>query len=358
MSVRATIWGAAGIDHSAMQQTWTVGVAERVNARLTELFASRRVLARDTSSAAETLVDAIAQLTLRGGKRLRPCALYAGYLCISDEGAEAATLEAGAALELLQSYLLIQDDWMDGDLERRGGPAVHAAFTAAEGDAHRGASLAMLAGDLACGMAWQLIKDAPFPLPRLREALDAFGQMHWEVVCGQQLDLIEHPDVALVHHLKSGSYSVRGPLQLGAILAGGEPAQLETLARFGRPAGIAFQLRDDLLGTFGDPRRTGKSAGNDLRAGKLTSLIAEARTQLDDDARAVLDAALGNRAATDAEIDAARELLESCGAKARVEQRLSTLLDEARTALEHSPLRAEGIQLLGDLLQRIGSREH
>jgi len=341
-----------------MQHSWTADVATRVNARLAALFEDKRALARETSEAAPQLVDAIADLTMRGGKRLRPCALYAGYRCITDHGADAATADAGAALELLQSYLLIQDDWMDGDDERRGGPAVHAALTRQHGDAHRGAALAMLAGDLACGLSWELIKDAPFPEGRLREGIGAFAQMHWEVVCGQQLDVIEHADVALVHHLKSGSYTVRGPLQLGAILAGGDAAQLQTLTRFGQPVGVAFQLRDDLLGTFGDPSRTGKSAGNDLRAGKFTSLIAEARATLDESGMGVLNRALGKRDASEADIEAARTLLESCGARARVEQRLSALLDEARGALRDSALSDDGMGLLRDLTDQLGSREH
>lgn len=341
-----------------MQHSWTSDVAGRVNERLSVLFEDKRALARRTSDAAPKLVDAIAELTMRGGKRVRPCALYAGYRCITDRDAERATVDAGAALELLQSYLLIQDDWMDGDEERRGGPSVHAALTREYGDAHRGAALAMLAGDLACGLSWELIKDAPFPEARLREGIGAFAQMHWEVVCGQQLDVIEHPDVGLVHHLKSGSYTVRGPLQLGAILAGGNEPQLETLARFGQPVGIAFQLRDDLLGTFGDPGRTGKSAGNDLRAGKFTSLIAEARTCLEGEQLAVLEAALGKREATEEQVEAARALLAECGARARVEARMSALLDEADNALHGSALADEGVELLRDLTRQLASREH
>lgn len=337
---------------------WAEAVASRVDGRLRTFFEARRAQAERTSPAAPELVDAIAELTLRGGKRLRPCALYAGYRCVSDTDAETATVDAGAALELLQSYLLIQDDWMDGDDERRGGPAVHAAFTASKGDVHLGAVLAMLAADLASGFAWELIKDAPFGHGALRRGLSAFGEMHFEVVCGQHLDLIGHPDVSLVHHLKSGSYTVRGPLQLGALLAGGSDAQLEVLERYGQPIGVAFQLRDDLLGTFGDPRRTGKSAGNDLRAGKLTSLVAEARAGLSKSECAPLDWALGNREASEAQVEAARSLLVECGARTRVEQRLDALLQEAAVALEGSALQPGGVSLLGDLTKRLASRDY
>lgn len=337
---------------------WAEAVADRVGERLRAFFETRRGDAARTSPAAPELIDAIAELTLRGGKRLRPCALYAGYRCVRGEDAEAATVDAGAALELLQSYLLIQDDWMDGDDERRGGPAVHAAFTKRSGDAHRGAVLAMLAADLASGFAWELIKDAPFAEGSLRRGLQAFGRMHFEVVCGQHLDLIEHSDVSLVHHLKSGSYTVRGPLELGALIAGATEGQLAALGRYGTPIGVAFQLRDDLLGTFGDPKKTGKSAGNDLRAGKYTSLVAEARGALPAGECGPLDAALGNREASEAQVEAARALLVESGAKARVQARLETLLGEAGAALEGSELDPAGLGLLGELTQRLASRDY
>jgi geranylgeranyl diphosphate synthase type I len=188
---------------------------------------------------------------MRGGKRLRPAALYAGFRAVSADASPDRTLDASAALELLQTYFLIQDDWMDGDEQRRGGPAVHVALAQKRGDVQLGASLAFLAADLASGFAWELLSVAPFPQGRLREALAIFGRTHFEVICGQQLDLLGHDDIALVHQLKTGSYTVRGPLCLGALLAGASAAQLEALERFGAPLGLAFQLRDDLLSAFG-----------------------------------------------------------------------------------------------------------
>jgi geranylgeranyl diphosphate synthase type I len=327
-----------------------------VNAHLATFLDAQLQRARSVSPRAEELVAALASLTQRGGKRLRPAVLYAGYRAAGGAAEVDRILPACASLELLQTYLLIQDDWMDDDDQRRGGPSVHAALQAAHRDAHLGASLAILAADLAAGFAFELIGSAPFPASRLQEALTAYGRMHFEVVCGQQLDLCKHEDVALTHQLKTGSYTVRGPLALGALLADASRAQLDTLERFGSPVGIAFQLRDDLLGTFGDKLAVGKPVGADLRAGKQTALIAEAHAILAPSERAPLDNVLGRADATESELLAATQLLEQCGARARVEGRLSALQEEALLALEHPSLAPEGRTLLTELLSVLLTR--
>jgi geranylgeranyl diphosphate synthase type I len=192
--------------------------------------------------------------------------------------------------------------------------------------------------------------------PRAAEILACYDTMHSEVLCGQQLDLLQDTEVERTHDLKSGSYSVRGPLQIGALVANASSEQLAVLERFGRPLGVAFQLRDDLLGTFGDPRLTGKPAGHDLRAGKNTSLVREARALLDAGGVAVLGSVLGNQAASAREIAEATRLIESSGARARVEARLATLANHAEEALR-APLSAEGLGMLRELLNKLVLRD-
>ncbi len=339
------------------RQGWSQDVVERVNSRLTSFFDTKLALARQTSSQAEELVDAVAALTMRGGKRLRPAALTAGYRAANAGGDVMKTLELCACLELLQSYLLIQDDWMDDDAERRGGPAVHVLLSKRHGDTQLGASLAILAADLACGFAWELLLEAPFPGGRQSEGVAAFNEMHWEVVCGQQLDLLGHPDVALMHQLKTGSYTVRGPLRLGALLGNANEQQLDALERFGRPMGMAFQLRDDLLGTFGDASALGKPIGNDLKRGKNTSLVAQARAKLTASELAPLQRVMGNANATDDEVELATALLVDCGARAEVEASLAGLLAEATAVLDAAPLSAQGISMLGELVELLAVRD-
>ena len=334
---------------------WLAGVRERVNARLERFFAAKLREAQRTSDAASELVDAVAELTMRGGKRLRAAGLHAGLCAVASVFEPERSDDAAAAIELLQTYFLIQDDWMDGDVERRGGPAVHVALSTRHGDARLGASLAILAGDVASGFAWELISAAPFPAARLREALATFARMHFEVLCGQQLDLLGHADVGLVHQLKTGSYTVRGPLALGGLLGDASAEQLAALERFGAPLGLAFQLRDDLLSTFGDAGALGKPVGNDLKAGKRTALLAEARKLVVDHSRAALDAVVGNPSASDEQVARACEVLLDSGVRAKLEARLDQLLELANAALRGAGFTDVGtarLQQLAELLAR------
>jgi geranylgeranyl diphosphate synthase type I len=336
---------------------WIEEVRRIVNARLEAFFESKRAEAEQLSPISSELVDAVEALTMRGGKRLRPVVLTAGYQAVTPEGAEIeATANASAALELLQSYLLIHDDWMDGDTERRGGPSVHAAFSDHGHEPHLAESLGVLAGDLGSAYAWELLLQAPWPEDRRLDAHRSFVRIQTEVLFGQQLDLTGHPDVSRMHQLKTGSYTVRGPLRLGALLGNATEPQLEALERFGSPLGEAFQLRDDLLGTFGDSKETGKPAGNDLRAGKRTSLIAEAENVLSQSERAPLDAVLGHGDASDEAVSRATELLVTCGARARVEQRLDALLSEARGVLGDAAFAADGVERLQAVADKLAVR--
>lgn len=328
-----------------------------VNDHLAKLFEAKRAHVSALSPHAVELVDAAADLTMRGGKRLRCLILYAGFRAAGGPAEPARILDIAAAIELLQSYFLIQDDWMDDDAERRGGPSVHAALGKSRDDAKLGASLAILASDLAAGFAFESMQLAAVPAKRAVELVARFSTMHTEVVSGQQLDLLEHSDVERMHDLKTGSYTVRGPLALGALLANANPEQLAALDRFGRPLGIAFQLRDDLLGTFGDPKVTGKPAGHDLREGKHTSLVREARALLDAAAWSKFDAVLGHADATTAELEAAARTLESCGARGRVEAQMAVLAGEAEAALATPPLAAEGVIMLRELLNKLVLRD-
>jgi geranylgeranyl diphosphate synthase, type I len=283
--------------------------------------------------------------------------LVAGFRSVCDDADLEKTIEACAAIELLQTYLLVHDDWMDQDEERRGGPSLHCKLRASLGDRHLGDSLAVLAGDLASGYAWELLSRAPFPERRVHEAFTVYGAMHQEVVFGQQLDLMGYPEVEAMYRLKSGSYTVRGPLRLGALLADADEGRLTELARFSEPLGIAFQLRDDLLSVFGTNQTQGKRKGGDLRAGKNTLLVAEAKKSWRPPALKVLHQVLGNRHASDAEVKEATELLESSGARRRVEERLEQLLSEASAHLQKCSLREPGVVMLGELVGLLGIRD-
>lgn len=247
-----------------------------VEAHLARVLEERRARLAAIAPEAARPLDAAADLVLRGGKRFRAVLVRAAFEGAAPEGAthEAAVI-GGAAYELVQAYLLVQDDWMDGDATRRGGPTAHERLAAELGSAHLGACSAVLASDLLFGYALELLTSEVLGAEQRLAALRTLLETHEAVVAGQHLDVTHRaPSVELLHALKTGSYTVRGPLRLGLALAGVSPSSLEReLEAFAEPVGLAFQLRDDLLGTFGAEARTGKPVGNDLALGKRTAVL-------------------------------------------------------------------------------------
>ncbi|MFD7889864.1 polyprenyl synthetase family protein [Streptomyces albidoflavus] len=315
--------------------------------RLREACATDPVSGRD-------IAERIARFTSLGGRRLRPALLWwALRACALPDGDRArAALRVGAAVELLQTCALVHDDVMDSSRLRRGRPALHVSladqYGAAGTDLFAGAA-AVLAGDLALAWAEDTLAETELPDPVRRRVRAVWRAMRGEMVAGQYLDL--HGQVTAdrsallalrTARLKSAQYSASRPLELGAVLAGAEPALTRRLAEAGAPAGLAFQLRDDLLGVFGDPSRTGKPAGDDIREGKPTLLVALAHARATARGRladvAVLEAALGDPALTPAGLDAVREVLESTGARAAVEERIGRMACRALARLDALPL--------------------
>jgi geranylgeranyl diphosphate synthase, type I len=306
--------------------------------RIAALFAEKLASIRRYGPEVVAIIDASRDLTLRGGKRYRAALLAAAYGGLDPNAPLEPALQGGVAIELLQSYLLIQDDWMDGDITRRGGPTVHTLLSDRLG-ARVGPAGAILASDFTWGMALEVLCRIDAPALRRIAMIQLFAAVHADVVIGQQIDMLGHPeDVEAMHDLKTGSYTVRGPLALGATLAGAPETTLAALEHFAAPIGVAFQLRDDLLGTFGSPAETGKPVGNDLRAGKHTSLIAEAEARLDAAGRAAIGQVLGKVDASDADIQAATTALDACGARAAVAARLYRLCDLAEALAADLPL--------------------
>jgi geranylgeranyl diphosphate synthase type I len=313
------------------------------HARLTTWLQERVGEAQGRGTDVFAVADAVQQLALRGGKRMRPVLLVAAYEGCAGEGSLDAILPACVSLELLQAYLLIHDDWMDGDEMRRGGPSVPAMMRGRFAGSHAD-SASILAGDLAAAWAHQALLDVDLPPAYVLMAARELAQVEEDVVEGQVLDVCgmaaEWDDVERVHALKTASYSARGPVVMGARLAAATDAQVAGLTAFAVPLGIAFQLRDDVLGTFGDVSAMGKPLGGDLRAGKRTSLVVEAMR--DTAARRLLDRVLGHEDADENEVRAAVERIHACGARARVEQRIETLVRESRAALASVSLTPAG----------------
>jgi geranylgeranyl diphosphate synthase, type I len=263
-----------------------------------------------------------------GGKALRPRFCYWGHAIAGEDASTLLLLQACAALELLHAFALIHDDLMDDSDTRRGRPALHREVAAQHrqhgwaGDPDSyGAAMALLTGDLAFAIASRLAAALPAP------ALAVWRRMVDQLVLGQFLDLAgtarqdRSREVARTTALlKSGQYTVTGPLRLGAALAG-LPRLPAGLSRYGDLVGEAFQLRDDLLGVFGDPLRTGKPVGDDLLSGKPTQLLAYAADMLPPSGQELL-ALAGTAALTRADAAELTSELARCGAQSRVEQKI------------------------------------
>ena len=293
-------------------------VQKDIDARLEGFFADKLELVSTHGREVSAMVASLARLSLRGGKRLRPALLVAGYRVVLPEADIEQALDAGLALELLHTYLLVHDDWMDGDSLRRGGPTVHAELAKRFKNEHRGHSSAILAGDFAAGLAIEVLARVHTPEAHSSALFQAFAEMQQHAILGQQLDIAAtENDPEEAYALKTGSYTVRGPLRLGALLAGAKPSTLKALDGFSAPVGIAFQLADDLLSAFGNPGATGKALSNDIRAGKRTPLVLEALRKARGRDRAHLTKAFGKARATQAEVERALAVLASTGAKRR-----------------------------------------
>jgi len=322
------------------------GVRTRVDARLGELLGRARTFTEATAPTTLPVLQAAHDLTFRGGKRLRPALLFAAIECIEPGAHPDVAADLGAALELLQTYLLVHDDWMDADPIRRGAPSVHVSLGAHYNDAHLGAATAILAGDLMGSLVHAVVAAIDLPTARRRAVLSIFARMEHEVILGQCLDVTRSPDIERIHQLKTGSYTVRGPLELGLAVAGAPEEAFRVIEAYGTPLGLAFQLRDDLLGAFGSAAETGKPVGGDFREGKETFLLRHARTHLPAADLATLEAIVGRRDATEAEIVTVQELLTRAGAREAAEARVKALRDACLAALESPVLHAQGRELL------------
>jgi geranylgeranyl diphosphate synthase type I len=326
----------------------------RVDATLTDYLAERRRYTELVHPSFTEAADALTAFVLRGGKRVRPTFAWWGWRGAGgdpDGPLAGAVLAAVSALELIQASALVHDDLIDASDTRRGYPTVHVDFTGRHreqgwlGAPERyGMAAAVLVGDLSLIWADDMLHGAELPEQVRARVRPVWAAMRTDLVGGQLLDVrgqVSGDDTAAtamrVNRFKTAAYTVERPLQLGAALAGAPAELVEAYGRFGADIGVAFQLRDDLLGVFGDPEVTGKPAGDDLREGKRTLLMAlamsAARERRDPAALTVLSAALGNPELDDAGVCQVREVLRELGTSDVVEERIEQLTESALAAL-------------------------
>lgn len=353
-----------------------------VHSCIDEFINTRESIVTTISPDLAVLVDFSRQF-LSGGKRFRAQFAYLGWQSVPGSAAGppaglAGLVSAASALEVFHAAALVHDDIIDNSDTRRGAPSAHRRFESlhgAQGWAGSpddfGRASAILLGDLLLGWSDELLDqglDGAVDRQSARRARAQFNLMRTEVTAGQYLDILEErawltqPEAELLDRatrvviFKSAKYSVQAPLVIGAALAGADDDQLNVLRAFGLPLGIAFQLRDDLLGVFGDAAVTGKPSGDDLREGKRTVLIALARERLDAADLGSIDRLLGRPDLTAEQIVALQQIIVSSGAVDRVETLIQQNVSQALAALAGSRVEPEVTTALTDFAGAVTRR--
>jgi geranylgeranyl diphosphate synthase type I len=329
--------------HAAPQSL--LDVASRVDKRLESLLAVERERWAKVDVDLVPPIDEIARLVLAGGKRLRPAFCFWGFVGAGGDPTDELVIDAGAALELLHAFALFHDDVMDGSLTRRGEPTTNAKFEASHGaeklagESRRfGDGVAILVGDLAYVYSDQLMRNAS------PQAWTIWNELRIELNFGQYLDMLgsamnerRREKAERICRYKSGKYTIERPLHLGALLAAPTRDDLiPVLSTYGLPLGDAFQMRDDVLGAFGDTAITGKPVGDDLREGKPTPLMAIATARASTAQLKELQL-VGNQDLTPAQIARVQEVIRETGALDELETVITRLTDEAIVAVQNVP---------------------
>jgi geranylgeranyl diphosphate synthase type I len=312
---------------------------------------------------------ALTDYVVGGGKRLRPAFCFWGARAAGHPDTD-PIVRAAASLDLLHACALAHDDVIDHSDTRRGQPALHRRFEQLHAEsgwtgdsADFGAATAILAGDVLLAWSGAMLAASGVDDDALRRARPVLDAMRTEVMSGQYLDIVEQArsdgtveSAMRVARYKSAKYTVERPLHLGAALAGAPAEIFQAYTAYGLPLGEAFQLRDDLLGVFGDPAVTGKPAGDDLREGKRTALIALAIERAEPSAKARIVAALGDAALDDPAVAEVRSEIAATGATKEVERMIDDRVAAARDALESAPLDPAGRDALLALVDAATSR--
>ncbi|MFM9137057.1 MAG: polyprenyl synthetase family protein [Actinomycetota bacterium] len=341
-------------------------IAQAVDDRLARLLdeETRRWGSFDSDLIAP--IREIGRLVLAGGKRLRPAFCYWGFVGSGGDRSSTSVIDAGGALELLHAFALFHDDVMDGSTTRRGEPTTHTVFIdqheaqSLAGEGRRfGEGVAILVGDLAFVYSDLLLHGAP------REVWALWNELRIELNIGQYLDMVgsatserRREKAERICRYKSGKYTIERPLHLGALLANPTcgDAHLAALSRYGLPLGDAFQMRDDVLGAFGETNVTGKPVGDDLREGKPTPLMAIAVSRATSAQRTVLDM-VGASHLTDEQVVEVQDAIRATGALDELEEHISTLTSEAVSAIRSAPISEQAKEELVALAGFVSWRE-
>ncbi len=346
-------------------------VRTSINEALLEFVRTENKYLNEIGSELVPVANAMERFLLDSGKRLRPIFSYVGFLGTGSKPTP-EIIKACASLELVHVCALMHDDVMDGSDTRRGAPAIHRAFeqmhieNKLHGSSEQfGISAAILLGDLALVWSAKMLHQAGLSNDVLVRALEMYDEMRVELMAGQYLDVYEQAlgsqsvERSLkVARYKSGKYTIERPLHFGAALGSANPTALyEIYSNYGLPLGEAFQLRDDVLGIFGDPAETGKPAGDDLREGKRTVLLAKTMELASKNEKEVIESALGDQKLSPAKVEEIRKIIIDCGALEQLEELITALTNQAITALNSIDLNPAALEPMQTLANVVTNRK-
>ncbi|OIP97130.1 hypothetical protein AUK40_03890 [Candidatus Wirthbacteria bacterium CG2_30_54_11] len=346
-------------------QTAYQGLQDGVQSRL-RLFFDQKLKDAGSDPIIAEMFSHIRDLTLRGGKRLRPALLLGSYLCFSSDDTD-SVIAAGTACELMQSSLIIHDDIMDQSEVRRGGPTLHRAYEQqANGQFSPGlsSSLAILAGNTAGYLGLEMLEQSGFPLQIVRRVTALYGQIMVDENHGQALDIyprdiqtLSEADVLDIYRYKTSRYTTEFPLMAGALFAGQEQDSTGKMMQAGIDLGIAFQIQDDILGVFGDEQVTGKSTLSDLAEGKKTLLAVQAYVSATEKQKDTLKSLLGRGDLTQKEAEQVRRVMRETGALDHSRRKAAEYFGRVRAVVDESRWRSQGREWLLSLIALIEKRK-
>lgn len=345
---------------------------QTVDTLLNDYFEEKDRVIGSRNQISRQVIRSIKDFTLAGGKRLRPALVYYGYKAMGGRK-EIAIQKASMSIELIHSYLLIHDDVIDKDEFRHGISTVHYKYRQIAkklykktNPVHFGNSIAITIGDMACSMGNEIIFEANFKPEVILRALRKIQDIVYHTIPGEILDVIlesrgsaTEEEVMEMYEQKTARYTFEGPLSLGAVLANAPESDINNFSKYAIPLGNAFQLRDDILGVFGDEKKLGKPVGSDIIEGKQTLLVVKALEKSNREQKKVLRSLLGKKNLKQKEIDSFRELIIETGSLDYAQKLSQSLVDQSIVALKKINIQhKESRQFLEGIAQFIIQRQH
>ena len=341
---------------------------EKIELRLKTFLDEKISEAEKISYSSREIMQYIIEFNLRGGKRIRSVLIIMAYKSLGGKN-ENAIIDIAASAELMQSFLLIHDDIIDDDDLRRGGPTMHRIYAekykGCDNPKKFGENMAIIAGDLLASLGNEIISKSAFDEEKKLKLLQKFNKIIKLTGYGEIIDILSglktnvtEQDISKMHKLKTAVYTIEGPLHMGAIAAGASDDQLKILSEYAIPLGMAFQLKDDILGLFGSEEKLGKPADSDIKEGKKTLLILKVLENANKEQKELIGNALGNKDITKTELTKVREIIKETGSLSYSENLAEKLVKKAKNAIKTSDFETHGKDFFLEIADYVIKRDY